>query len=147
MTTKDFTLSLLTDQSPEKVFQSVNNVRKWWSGYYSEEVIGGTEKLNDEFSFSAGEGVHFTRHKLVEVIPNRKVVWLTTESKLNFIQKQDEWTGSKVIFEISQIGNKTELVFTHEGLNPEAECYEACAPAWTQYLQGKLLPLINSDNY
>lgn len=146
MTTKDFTLSLLTDQSPEKVFQSVNNVRKWWSGYYSEEIIGDTEKLNDEFSFSAGEGVHFTRHKLVEVIPNKKVVWLTIESKLNFIQKQDEWTGSKVIFEISQIGNKTKLVFTHEGLKPEAECYEACAPAWTQYLQGKLLPLIDADN-
>ena len=144
MKNKNFTTTLLVDQTPKEVFDSIRNVRGWWSGYYSEEIKGDTEKLNDEFSFRAGDGVHYSKQKLVEVIPNKKVVWLITESDLSFLEKKDEWTGTKVIFDISTKDNKTQLVFTHDGLNPDIECYNACAPAWSQYMQNKLLPLIIS---
>lgn len=142
MKNKNFTTTLIVDQTPEEVFNVVRNVRGWWSGYYSEEIKGDTEKLNDEFSFRAGDGAHYSRQKLIEVIPNKKVVWLVTDSKLDFLEKKDEWTGTKVIFDISKKDNKTQLVFTHDGLMPEIECYNSCAPAWSQYLQNKLLPLI-----
>ena len=142
MKNKNFTATLIVDQTPEEVFNVVRNVRGWWSGYYLEEFEGNTEKLNDEFSFRAGSGAHYSRQKLVEVIPNKKIVWLVTDSKLDFLEKKDEWTGTKVSFDISTKGNKTELAFTHEGLTPEIECYNSCAPAWSQYLQNKLLPLI-----
>ena len=142
MKNKNFTTAIIVDQTPEEVFNAVRNVRGWWSGYYSEEIKGDTEDLNDEFSFRAGGGAHYSRQKLVEAIPSKKVVWLVTDSKLDFLEKKDEWTGTKVIFDISTKGNKTELVFTHEGLIPEIECYNSCAPAWSQYLQNKLLPLI-----
>ena len=143
MKNKNFTTTLIVDQTPEEVFNAVRNVREWWSGYYSEDIKGDTEELNDEFSFRAGSGAHYSRQKLVEVIPNKKVVWLITDSKLDFLEKKDEWTGTKVSFDISTKGNKTELAFTHEGLTPEIECYNSCAPAWSQYLQNKLLPLIS----
>jgi len=142
MKTQDLTITMQVDQTPEEVFNAVRNVRGWWSGYYSEEIKGDTEELNDEFSFRAGGGAHYSRQKLIEVIPDKKVVWLVTDSKLDFLEKKDEWTGTKVIFDISQKNNKTQLVFTHEGLIPEIECYNSCAPAWSQYLQNKLLPLI-----
>lgn len=144
MATSDFTVTLLTERTPEEVFQAVTNVREWWSGFYSEEITGGTEKLDDEFSFRAAGGAHCTTQKLVEVIPGKKMVWLITESALNFIEKQDEWTGTKVIFDISKKGDKTQLLFTHEGLTPEVECYDSCAPSWTMYLQNRLLPLIDA---
>ena len=142
MKNKNFTTTLIVDQTPEEVFNVVRNVRGWWSGYYSEEFEGNTEKLNDEFSFRAGGGAHYSRQKLIEVIPNKKIVWLVTDSKLDFLEKKDEWTGTKVVFDISAKANKTQLVFTHDGLMPEIECYNSCAPAWSQYLQNKLLPLI-----
>jgi len=142
MSNQNYTTTLLVDQTPEEVFNAVRNVRGWWSGYYSEVIKGDTEKLNDEFSFRAGDGVHYSKQKLVEVIPNKKVVWLITESDLSFLEKRDEWTGTKVIFDISTKDNKTQLVFTHDGLIPAIECYNSCAPAWSQYLQNKLLPLI-----
>lgn len=145
MKTKDFTLTLTTDKTPHDVFKAITNVRGWWSGYYSEEITGNTEKLLDEFSFRAGERLHYSRHKLVEVVPDQKIVWLTTESDFSFIEKRDEWTGSRVIFEISVEESRTRLVFTHEGLTPDVECYGACTPAWTQYLQNKLLPMINNS--
>lgn len=144
MKTKNFTITLQTTQSPQKVFKAIQDVRTWWSGYYSETITGNTKKLNDEFSFQAGDGAHSTKHKLIEVIPDEKIVWLTTFCNLNFIEKKDEWLGTKIIFDITKKGNQTQLTFTHEGLNPQVECYNACAPAWTQYLENKLLPLINS---
>jgi hypothetical protein len=143
MTTTDFTISMSVSKTPQEVFNAITNVRGWWSGYYSEEFNGNSEQLNDEFSFRAGEGVHYSKQKLVEVIPNQKIVWLITESNLSFLEKTDEWTGTKVIFEISTKDDKTQLTFIHEGLNPDAECYDSCAPAWTQYVQNKLLPMIN----
>jgi hypothetical protein len=146
MVKKDFTTTLLVNQTPEEVFNAVINVRGWWSGYYSEEFDGTTEKLNDEFSFRAGEGAHYSKQRLVEVIPNKKVVWLIVDSALTFLEKTNEWTGTKVIFEISKIGSQTKLTFIHEGLTPEVECYDSCAPAWTQYVQNKLLSLISAGN-
>jgi hypothetical protein len=142
MTTNNFTVTLLSDKTPEEVFTAVTNVRKWWSGYYSEQIEGNTEKLHDEFVFRAGDDLHYSKQKLVEVIPNKKIVWLVTDSELSFLENKSEWTGTKIIFEISKKGGNTQLVFTHQGLTPEVECYDACSPAWIQYLQNKLLPMI-----
>ena len=139
----DFSLELVTTKAPKEVFHDILNVREWWSGYYSEEFEGSTEKLNDEFSFSAGAGAHYSKQKLVELIPGKRIVWLVTDSDFDYIEKRDEWTGTKLIFEISKEIDKTKLTFTHRGLTPEVECYNSCAPSWTQYLQNKLLPLIN----
>jgi hypothetical protein len=144
MKTKDFTFTLETERTPQEVFQAIINVRDWWIGYYDEAFTGNTEKLNDEFSFHAGGGAHYSRQKLVEIIPNVKVVWLITEGVLSFVEKTDEWVGTKVIFEISEKVGKTQLTFTHKGLTPEMECYDSCAPAWSQYLQNRLLPLISA---
>ncbi|WP_343632893.1 SRPBCC domain-containing protein [Fluviicola sp.] len=142
MATTDFTFTILTGQSPEYVFNAIRDVRSWWSGLYNESFSGETKELNDEFSFRAGDGAHYSRQKLVEVVPNKKVVWLITESELSFLEQKDEWVGTKVIFDISEKDGKTELVFTHQGLTPEIECYDSCAPAWSMYLEDKLTPLL-----
>jgi hypothetical protein len=144
MKNQNFTTSLLVDQTPEEVFNAVSNVRGWWSGLYNEEIKGNTDKLNEEFTFKAGEGAHYSKQKLVEAIPGKKLVWLVTDSKLTFLKNESEWNGTKLIFDISKKGNKTELTFTHQGLVPEIECYNSCAPAWTQYIQTRLLKLITT---
>jgi uncharacterized protein YndB with AHSA1/START domain len=145
MKTSDFTLTLLVDQSPKEVFNAIKNVRGWWSGLYSEEFEGRTDKLNEEFTFRAGEGAHYSKQKLIEIIPDKKLVWLVTDSNLTFLENKTEWTGTKIIFEISKKGNKTQIRFTHEGLVPEVECYDSCAPAWAQYLKEKLRNVISKD--
>ena len=139
MATTDFTTTFLVDQTPEQAFNAINNVRGWWS----EEIEGSTDKLNDEFTYQM-EDIHFSKQKLVEVIPDKKVVWLVTESKLNFIKDRSEWTGTKISFEISEINNKTQVRFTHEGLVNEIECYDACSNAWGQLIQQSLFSLITT---
>src|SRR5450755_206093 len=129
MKTSDFTTTLLVDQTPEEAFNAINNVRGWWS----EEIEGSTDKLNDEFRYHY-EDVHHCRMKLTEVVPGRKVVWLVLDNYFKFTRDKSEWTGTKIIFEISEKGNQTQIRFTHLGLVPAYECFEICVNAWTTYI-------------
>ncbi len=137
MTTADFTTTFVVDQTPEEVFNAINNVRGWWS----EEIEGSTDKLNDEFNYHYKDA-HISKMKLIEVIPNEKVVWLVMENYFNFTKDSSEWKGTKVSFEISKKNNQTQLRFTHLGLVPEYECYNVCKEGWSNYINNSLPSLI-----
>jgi hypothetical protein len=139
MKASDFTTTILVDQTPEEAFDAINNVRDWWPG----QIEGNTKKLNDEFTYRYKK-MHYSNQRLVEVIPGKKVVWLVTDSSLNFVANKSEWTGTKIIFEISEKGNKTEVRFTHQGLVPQYECFDACSNAWTDIIRDGLRGLITT---
>ena len=137
MNNHDFTTTLLVDHSSNEVFSAINNVRGWWS----EEIEGSTDKLNDEFTYHFKD-VHSTKMKIIEFIPDKKVVWQVMDNYFNFTSDKSEWKGTKIIFEISSEQNKTRLRFTQQGLVPSYECFDVCKDAWTDYLQNSLRNLI-----
>lgn len=139
MANKYFTTSFVTNQSPEEVFNAVNNVKGWWNA----GAKGNSEKMNDEFSVQFAD-VHYSNQKVTANVPGEKVVWLVTDSKLNFLNDKSEWTGTSIIFEIGKIQDKTHLQFTHEGLVPDIECYNACSNAWTDFIQNSLYQLVTT---
>lgn len=135
MKKENFTLSFKSSKTPEEIFKQLLNVKLWWFGVYNETIDGKSHQLNDEFTFKAGEGMHYSKQKLVELISNKRIVWLITESKLTFLKNQTEWTNTKICFDLTKEGNKTVVNFTHEGLTPEIECYTNCSTGWTAYLK------------
>jgi hypothetical protein len=139
MKTEDFTTRLLVNTTPAEAFKAINNVKAWWSS----TLKGHSEKLNDAF-FYQYKDMHRSTQKLVEVIPDKRVVWLISDCMLSFVQKKDEWDGTTVSFDLSQKGDQTEIVFTHYGLVPAVECFDACCGGWNHYLHKSLVPLINT---
>ena len=140
MTNKNCTVTIEVAKSPTAIFNSIKEVSKWWS----KDFEGASAKLNDEFVINH-PGRHYSKQKLVEVIQNKKIVWLVTESTLNWLEKdKHEWTNTKMIFEITTKGDKAVLHFTHEGLVPEKECYAMCEQGWNRVIKDWLFNFITN---
>lgn len=135
MKKENFVYSFNSSETPEAIFALLLDIEQWWSGLFEETIKGKSHSLNDEFSFEAGSGVHYSKQKLIELIPNKKIVWVVTDSKLNFLNDPSEWTNTKICFDISQEKDKTRVTFTHDGLTPQIECYNNCSVAWMGYLK------------
>ena len=135
MTNQNFQYSFTSSKNTAIVFAHLINPKNWWVGLFGETIEGKSESINDEFSFRAGDGVHYSNQKLTELIEDKKIVWLVTESNLSFLKNNDEWARTKICFNIEKVGDKTKITFTHDGLTPQIECYSNCTNAWTQYLQ------------
>lgn len=144
MIDKSYNTSIEVKASPMCVFNCINDVPKWFAGKGFE---GNSTKLNDEFIFRYGEGdhAHYSKHKLVEVVTGKRVVWLVTESRIGWIQKnKEEWTNTRIVFDLTQKDNKTVLYFTHEGLTPELECYTEVEKGWNMIIGDWLYSFITS---
>lgn len=134
-----FVTTITIAASAAAVFSAVNNVRGWWQG----EITGSNEKVGDTFHYRM-ETFHDSTQQVVELIPDEKIVWLVTDSNLSFTKSKNEWTGTKIIFEITEANNKTQLRLTHSGLVPDFECYKDCSGGWTSLVQQSLLSLITT---
>ena len=139
MNTTDYSTTLVVDKTAEEAFNAINNVRGWWS----EGIDGNTENLNDEFTYHYKD-VHICKMKLIEVIPNKKIIWLVMDNHFNFTKDKSEWKDTRISFDISERDNKTQILFTHIGLVPEYECFDICQNAWTGYVQNSLRNLITT---
>lgn len=137
MENKNFTTTILVEQSPAVVFKAINNPRAWWS----ESIEGNPGKPNEEWIYHFGDN-HRTKMKTLEMVPNKKVLWLVEENYFKNAKDQSEWVGNKITFDISEHDGKTKLVFTQIGLVPSYDCYKSCEWAWTGFVQKSLHSLI-----
>jgi hypothetical protein len=134
-----YTTSFTVDQSPEEVFAAINDVRGWWS----EDLEGPTDRLDDEFTFQV-EGVHRSRQRITESVPGTRVVWHVVDASLEFTRDKAEWEGTEIAFDIAASGARTEVRFTHVGLVPDFECFDSCSNAWGFYVGDSLRDLITT---
>ena len=79
----DFTTSFIVDQSAEDVFDAINNVRGWWG----ENVEGSNANVGDEFTYRV-QDIHYSKLRVIQLIPNEKVVWLVLENHMNYVEDQ-----------------------------------------------------------
>lgn len=136
---ESFTARITVNKSALGAFNAIKDFRGWWS----EDIEGNTDQLNETF-FYHYKDIHLCRIKLIEEVPGKKLVYQVIDNEFNFITDQSEWVNTKLIFEIETTGATTNVTFTHEGLVPEYECYQVCNDAWTGYITTSLKNFIET---
>ena len=130
----NFSYELATEKNPDALWEIVRDPRKWWTGIFDETIEGKSEAVGDEFTFRAGGGVHYSKQRVNALMEQQLIEWEVIESVLTFLDDPAEWTGTKIRFELFPSGDGTKILFSHEGLTPDIECYDSCSNAWGQYM-------------
>src|SRR4051812_19800924 len=101
MDNQNFTTTILVEQSPTEVFKAINDPKTWWS----DEIKGDTDKLNDEWTYHFGDN-HRSKMKVIEMVADKRVVWLVLDNYFKSVKDKSEWVGNKITFEITTLGEK-----------------------------------------
>jgi hypothetical protein len=126
-------------RSPHDVFECIVDVSKWWGG---KDLEGLSRRPNDEFTITHGDA-HYSKQKMIELVPDRRVVWLITESRMGWLEgNKHEWTNTRLVFEVAPDGDGATVHFTHEGLVPAQECYPRCSEGWNMVITDYLFHFI-----
>jgi hypothetical protein len=133
----NYTTTISVDQNPAIVFEAITNVRGWWS----DDIEGQADKIGDTFKHRYMD-VHRCELTVKDLVPGEKVVWTVLANYFSFTEDQTEWVGNDIIFDISAVGDKTEIRFTQRGLVPDYECYDLCTAGWHSLINGSLRDLI-----
>jgi len=136
-TNQDLTILISINKTPKEAYEAINDVKAWWIG----DIEGRADKVGSEFTYRYKD-FHKSTQKVIELVPGKKVVWHVEEANLSFAKNKKEWEGTNIVFEISTKGDQTEIKFTHHGLTPEVECYEACSGGWEFYITKSLTNLL-----
>jgi hypothetical protein len=137
MEQQNFTCSITANTTAHEAFTGISHVNEWWG----RNVDGKSEKLNDVFTIHFG--TTFVTFKLTEVVADKKIVWHVTDCYLPWLNDKKEWNNTDLVFEIEEQGNATQVKFTHVGLVPTVECYDACVKGWSEHFKGSLSKLLN----
>src|SRR5450432_4108133 len=129
----DFISSISARISADQAIIRICNVPQWWGITFS----GSSEKQNDKFIVKMG-GDSFFNFIVEELIPGKRVIWLVTDCNMPWYADKKEWANTRLIFEVTENNGLTDLNFKHEGLTPEVECYNDCAPGWTHWIKTSL---------
>lgn len=134
-----FTTTFVVEASPAQVFAAINNPRAWWPG----EFEGSTDRAGGVFVYRYKD-LHESTQKITEFVADKRVVWHVAQAKMSFVEDQNEWEGTDIVFDIAKKGTMTELRFAHLGLNPSFECYDGCSTAWSSIINDSLRSLITT---
>ena len=119
---------LTVPASPDEILAAIHDPRKWWS----EGITGSARARGDEFDYRYGT-IHHCRVRIAESMP-RRVVWEILENEFGFLDGEDEWVGTRCMFELVPGEESTVLQFTHDGLYPHFACYDVCSQGWDHYI-------------
>jgi hypothetical protein len=132
MKQQDYQCSITANVTAEEAFEGINNVSAWWAKHFE----GYSESLHDVFTVRFGET--FVKFEITGLIPNQRVVWFVSDCNLHWIKNKTEWTGTSIIWEITETGDTTRIDMTHRGLLPEVECFKDCQAGWNDHIKNSL---------
>ena len=140
MSDNNYYIEFSASSTPESVYNAIIlEIDKWWTTSSNEAKHVG-DILNVRFG-----GTTYKRMKVIRAIPNELLEWSVKEANIDHegFTKKDEWVGTTIKWKIEESDAGSKIKFTHEGLVPAFECYEACQGGWNYFL-GSLKDFLNT---
>jgi len=109
-----------TSESIYNALTTEDGLSSWWAKQTTARPEIG---FLNTFAF----GTFVNKMKVIELTPNKKVVWECVESI-------DEWVGTFISFELEDKGEKTLLRFTHEGWKEITDMFAGCTYDWARFM-------------
>ncbi|HZT23880.1 MAG TPA: SRPBCC domain-containing protein [Verrucomicrobiae bacterium] len=129
---QNYHASVSANIAPSDAVKKINRLSAWWG----KDFEGTAEKVGDVFGIRFGET--WVRFKVVEIVPNKKLVWQVMDCYLPWLADKTEWRNTRLVWELSNNNGSTQIDFTHVGLVPELECYDNCREGWNFYINESL---------
>lgn len=137
MSDQSYTTSFTVDRTPGEAFAAIIDVRAWWNA----AITGDADAVGAEFIHEVPE-VHYAKIRVTEHVPGETIAWRVIDNRFGFVEDQTEWVDTEIRFELAASDSGTEVRFTHAGLVPAYECYDACSTAWGHYIGNSLRNLV-----
>lgn len=139
MGNQNYQSNITVQNTPAQALDKISRISEWWAS----DFTGKSQNLNDKFTMRFGDT--FVDFKVIEFIPNKKIVWQVIDCNLSWISNKKEWKDTKIVWDISTKKNETQIDFTHMGLVPEIECYNDCKIGWNKYIKESLFKFLTQD--
>lgn len=135
-TRADYQVVIGAGISASKAYEAISQVNRWWG----EDFDGSAKKINDQFRIRFGQT--FVDFKITEAIPEKRIVWTVMDCYLPWQRDKTEWTGTKLVWIVTEHNGASTVEMTHVGLSPATECFETCIKGWDEHVKGSLLKLM-----
>jgi uncharacterized protein YndB with AHSA1/START domain len=100
---------------------TLDGLSGWWTdNTQGESKVGGVL----QFRFFEAEGFDM---KVLELDPAKRVLWQVVEGP-------KEWIGTTIRWELKQEGDRTVVLFKHQGWQEPVEFMHHCSTKWATFL-------------
>jgi uncharacterized protein YndB with AHSA1/START domain len=108
-----------------KALSTREGLAAWWTNNtQGESKVGGV--LQFRFS-AAGVEIGGFGMKILELDPAKRVLWQVVDGPA-------EWIGTKVRFDLKQVGDYAIVLFKHQDWKEPVEFMHHCSTKWATYL-------------
>jgi uncharacterized protein YndB with AHSA1/START domain len=137
-----YTEEVLIKASNKQVFDAISqHVQKWWGN-----TDCSVRAIGDEFTTTFDKT--YWKFKITEFEADIKIVWSCIDARhihTGYEGIEKEWVGTSVEWILEESGkDETLVLFKHNGLVPELNCYEICFPAWEMFVTRSLKSFVET---
>ncbi len=126
---QNYTQEVKVLTSPNNAFEALTrHVKKWWGN--TDKPVS---KVGDEFTIHFGNA--FWKFKVIKYVLNSEIVWKCIDGQPGF---ENEWVGTSTTWNITPTADGVLVSFMHDGLTPDFNCYDICAPTWDMFITKSL---------
>jgi uncharacterized protein YndB with AHSA1/START domain len=104
-----------------RALTTLDGLSGWWTdNTQGESKVGGVL----QFRFFEAEGFDM---KILELDPAKRVLW-------QIVEGPKEWVGTTIRWELKQEGDRTVVLFKHQGWQEPVEFMHHCSTKWATFL-------------